>query len=143
MATPSTGDRRSSIAAVHPPPFIRRSGEQQVRNLLVLREPLLRLLREDELAVDGDLEDPASRLDELDLDVGVERLQLGGQTDRLGLVVSLHAVLDRDLHRCSWCFLGVCGGAVLARVGAVRTPPLTQAERRSGNHPESWLVRVL
>ena len=46
----------------------------------------------------ADLERATLRLDELDLGAGERLLELGGQTGRLGEVVSLHAVLDADLH---------------------------------------------
>ena len=50
-----------------------------------------------QLAIDNHIEDAAAAIDELGLDV--ERLlQLGSQTDRLGPVVSLHAVGDGDVH---------------------------------------------
>ena len=75
-----------------------RDSEQEVGDLLVLREAVLGPLREDESTVDRDLEDPAAALDQLDLDVGEGLPELGGQTDRLGAVVSLDAVLDRDVH---------------------------------------------
>jgi hypothetical protein len=39
-----------------------------------------------------------ARLDERDLASGEGLLQLGGQTGRLGTIVSLRAVLDRDFH---------------------------------------------
>ena len=77
----------------------RSSGhEDQVGDLLVGGEAILRHLGEDLFALQGDLEDPPGALDQLDLGVRVSSLDLGGQTDRLGLVVSLRAVLDRELH---------------------------------------------
>jgi hypothetical protein len=59
-----------------------------------------RLLRVDELAVDDDLEDAASRRDEEELGDGVFELleDLGRQTDGLIEVASNRAVFDRDLH---------------------------------------------
>jgi hypothetical protein len=66
---------------------------------LVGGEALRRELRVHERAVDRNLECAALRLDELDLGIGESALDLGGQTDRLRQVVSLDAVLDRDLHR--------------------------------------------
>ena len=71
---------------------------QEGRDLLVGREALRRELREHRLPFPDHLERAALRLDELDLRTGERRLQLGGQTDRLRLVVSLHAVLDHELH---------------------------------------------
>jgi hypothetical protein len=71
---------------------------EEVRDLLVGGEALRGELRVHGLAVDVDLERPALGLDELDLGPGEGLLQLGGQTGRLGEVVSLHAVLDADLH---------------------------------------------
>lgn len=56
------------------------------------------LLGEHELSIDLDVEDTASTSDQRG--PNVERLgKLGGQTGRLGLVVSNYAVFDRDLHR--------------------------------------------
>src|SRR6185369_6224489 len=75
-----------------------QSRAEQARNLLVSGEALQRELRVHELSVDRDLERTALRLDELDLGIGERALDLGGQTDRLRQVVSLNAVLDRDLH---------------------------------------------
>ena len=55
------------------------------------------MLRVDELAVDVDVEDAAGTLDEERLHV--ERVfELGSQTGRLGLIVSLHAVGDAQVH---------------------------------------------
>jgi hypothetical protein len=66
-------------------------------NLVVLGEAVDVVLAEDHLAVDHDVENPASTLDQRRLDTAVV-LDRGGQTGRLGLVVSLHAVGDRNLH---------------------------------------------
>ena len=50
-----------------------------------------------QLAINDHIEDAAAALDELGLDV--ERpLQPGSQTDRLGAVISLHAVSDGYVH---------------------------------------------
>lgn len=54
-------------------------------------------LREEELAVAGDLEGSAVARDELDLD-GERFLDGGRQTGGPGKVVSADAVLDRDIH---------------------------------------------
>jgi len=78
------------------------SVQEQVRDLLVGREALERELREDEPAVDRDLEGAAFRRDALDFGTRERGLEFSGQTDRLGQVVSLDAVLDRDLHRTLW-----------------------------------------
>ena len=66
-------------------------------NLVVLGEAVDVVLAEDHLAVAHDVENPASTLDQRRLDTAVV-LDRGGQTGRLGLVVSLHAVGDRNLH---------------------------------------------
>ena len=79
-------------------------------NLVVFGESVDRVLAEDHLAVDDDVEDTTGTLDELGVDSAVV-LDRGGQTGRLGLVVSLHAVGDRNLHpwsapwlsRAEWC----------------------------------------
>ncbi len=67
-------------------------------DLLVLGEAIRRLVRVDGLAVDVDLEDAAHALDERGGDA-VLALDGGLQTGGLGEVVSLAAVLDRDVHR--------------------------------------------
>jgi len=55
------------------------------------------VLRVHECAIHADVEDPTGAFDEKRL--GSERfLELGSQTDRLGLVASLHAIGDRDVH---------------------------------------------
>lgn len=74
------------------------SSREQVGDLLVRGEALRRELREHRTTVHPDFEGAAPRLDQLDLRLGVQGLDLGGQTDRLRLVVSLDAVLDRDAH---------------------------------------------
>ena len=73
-------------------------GPDQARNLLVLGEPIFALLGEDQTIVDGHFEDTAAGLDQVHLGIRVGLAQLGSQTDRLREVVSLHAILDRDLH---------------------------------------------
>jgi hypothetical protein len=66
----------------------------------VLREAPELLLREDQLAVDRDLEDAAGAGDQLgtDLRLPLDRIR---QTGGARLVVSNHAVFDRYLHRVS------------------------------------------
>jgi hypothetical protein len=71
---------------------------QHREDLGVLREPPCIVLREDLPAVDDDVEDAAAPLDELGRDARL-LLDRGRQTGGLRLVVSLHAVGDRDLHR--------------------------------------------
>ncbi len=66
-------------------------------NLVVLGEAVDRMFAEDHLTVDHDVEDASTSLDESALDA-VVILDGGGQTGRLGLVVSLHAVGDGDIH---------------------------------------------
>ena len=67
-------------------------------HLAVGRESTQLELAEHLAAVDEDLESPPLGLLELDLRPGKGPGQLGGQTGRLGFVVSLHAVLDGELH---------------------------------------------
>jgi hypothetical protein len=56
------------------------------------------LLREHQLVIHGDFESATARRNHLDRD-GVEGfLELGRQPGCPGLVVSLHAILDRNLH---------------------------------------------
>jgi len=71
---------------------------EHLRDLLVGRKSFQAGLREDESSVDGDLENPTFRRHEFDLCPGKCLLKFGGQTGRLRQVISLHAVLDRDLH---------------------------------------------
>ena len=75
-----------------------RSPEQQQGDLLVGRKAPQVLLREDLAAIQLHLEDASPALDQLDLQAGVMGPQLGGQTGRLGVVVSSGAVLDAQLH---------------------------------------------
>ena len=70
----------------------------QEGDLLVRGEAAQRRLGEDQGTVHDHLEDAALALDERDLGIVVGLLQLGSQTDRLGEVVSVGAVLDGDLH---------------------------------------------
>ena len=67
-------------------------------NLVVLGEAVDVVLAEDHLAVDDDIEDSSGAFDQSGVDLAVI-LDRGGQTGRLGFVVSLHAVGDRNLHR--------------------------------------------
>jgi hypothetical protein len=58
------------------------------------------VLRVDQRAVDVDVEDPTRAGDQERF--AAERVfELGRQTDGFGLVVSLHAVGDRDIHDSS------------------------------------------
>jgi len=68
------------------------------RNLLVGGEPIQVQLREDLAVVERDLEGAAGRLHEGRLRFGESALELSDQTGRLGGVVSLDAVFDRDVH---------------------------------------------
>jgi hypothetical protein len=67
-------------------------------DLLVLREPVEAGLGEDPAPVEVDLEDASPGGDERDLDPWERRAELGGQTVRLGGVVSLRAVFDPVVH---------------------------------------------
>jgi hypothetical protein len=67
-------------------------------DLAGIREAAGLLLREDELVVDRDLEDPAGSLDELGLDAELF-LNLFRQTGGTRIVVSDGAVLDDDVGR--------------------------------------------
>jgi len=76
------------------------SSADEADDLSVVGKAVQRTLGEDQLAVDGNLEDAAAPGDELA--VSLERLlQLGRQTDGAGLVISLTAVFDLDPHRHS------------------------------------------
>ena len=64
---------------------------------MFIRELAGVVLGVDQCAVDVDVEDPARARDQECF--GAERIfELGRQTDGIGLVVSLHAVGDRDIH---------------------------------------------
>jgi hypothetical protein len=80
----------------------------QARHLALLGEAAERLLGEDQLVVERDLEDAATGGDQLALDTEFG-LQLGRQTGGARLVVSLLAVFDLDAHR-----------ALLGRHGSIR-----------------------
>lgn len=72
--------------------------DEQVGNLLVFGEAVFCLLGEDQSSVDGHFEDPASGLNEFDLNFRVNRSQFGGQTGRLGGIVSESAEFDGHVH---------------------------------------------
>lgn len=72
-----------------------------LQHLVQLRPASGLLLREDELAVEDDLELSAGTLDERGIEA-TRLLDLGRQTGGPGQVVSLHAVGDLELHRASW-----------------------------------------
>ena len=59
----------------------------------MFREAVDVVLAEDHLAISHDVKDPSSTLDQRRFDTAVV-LDRGGQTGRLGFVVSLHAVGD-------------------------------------------------
>ena len=69
-----------------------------LKNLGVFGEPIDVVLTEDHLAVDDDIENSSGSFDKSGVDLAVI-MDRGGQTGRLGFVVSLHAVGDRNLHR--------------------------------------------
>jgi hypothetical protein len=78
----------------------------------------------DQLAVYFDVEDPASALDHLGFDLeGV--LKLFRQTGGFGVVVSLHAVFDRNVHGVSLGFelSWIAGSLSLGRTGLVNAVP--------------------
>ncbi len=76
-----------------------------VQHFLVLWKPAGFLLAVDQLAVDLDIEDAAAALDQLafDAELALDRIR---QTGGLGLVVSFHAVLNRNVHFVSSSFRG-------------------------------------
>ena len=82
---------------------------QLAEDLVVFGEPINGVLAEDHLAVNDDVEDASAALDHLGVDTAVV-LDRGGQTGRLGFVVSLHAVGDRNLHPWSAPWLSVTWG---------------------------------
>ncbi len=63
----------------------------------MFRESAGFLLAVDQLAVDGDIEDAAATIDELDVstELGLDGVR---QTGGLGSVVSFHAVFDGNVH---------------------------------------------
>jgi len=69
---------------------------QELPDLLQRREAMLLLLREDQFAVEHDLELTAAAGDQLYLDA-VFLLELSRQTGGLGEIVSLNAVGDLEL----------------------------------------------
>ena len=54
------------------------------------------------MAIDCDLEDSSRAFNEFDLDPIEGTLELGDQTGRLRMIVSLHTELDLDIHGCSF-----------------------------------------
>lgn len=95
-----------------------------VGHLLVAREALLGLLREDRPTFEAHFEHTAVTADdvELQLFVGERGLQFGDQTGRLREVVSTAAVFDANLH-----------GGLLVDVGA---HPRTRSERAPAAEPD-------
>ena len=79
-----------------------RAGAQGLEHLAVFGESPHLVLGEDQLAIDGHVEDTAVSLHELDFTAELP-LDLGRQTGGPGQVVSANAVLDGDGHgRTSW-----------------------------------------
>jgi hypothetical protein len=76
----------------------KRSDPEQDGDFLIGGEAPQVLLREELATIESDLEDAPAGRDQLDLQLGVEVLQLSGQTDRLGVKVSSGAVFDTQLH---------------------------------------------
>jgi hypothetical protein len=96
---------------------------QQLRNLLVGREALEGQLGEHGSPVDKDLEGPRSSGLQLHVNGFVLKrlLDFGGQTGRLGQVVSALAVVDADVHGCSLGLGSMAqGGAEFQRRNEVR-----------------------
>lgn len=86
----STSTVASKLAGVS------RSG-QLAENLVVFWKTVDSMFAEDHVAIDDDVENPAGPLDERGVDITVI-FDCGGQTGRLGFIVSLHAVGDGDFH---------------------------------------------
>jgi HD superfamily phosphohydrolase len=95
------GARRAGYARENEPRIglglVGASGAEHPDDFSILGEALERLLGEDELAVDGHLEDAASAGFEARLD-GEFPLEFGGQPGRLGKVISHLAVFDLHVH---------------------------------------------
>ena len=68
-----------------------------VKNFVMFRKATGRLLRIDEIPVDGDFKDTSRALDEIRDDTKF-LLDRGGQTVRLRFVVSHYAVFNRQLR---------------------------------------------
>jgi hypothetical protein len=75
-----------------------RAGAHQPRHFAGSRVPASGPLGEEQLAIEGDLEDAARTRDQGDLERGEFLPELGRQTGGPGLIVSDDAVLDRQLH---------------------------------------------
>ena len=75
-----------------------RGFEDQLRDFLIGREALQRRLGEQQLPVHRDLESSAAALDEGHAGAVEGAGEFSGQTGRLGCVVSLGAILDRNVH---------------------------------------------
>jgi hypothetical protein len=83
------------------------AGLDQADHFSGLGVPSELLFREDQHPVDCDFEHPATRRDQLDLRRRVGSLELSRQPGGSGLVVSLNAILDRNLHEDLLESLGV------------------------------------
>ena len=70
---------------------------QFLEDLVVFGEAPRRVLREEQLGVSVDVEDPVAAADQLGLDADLVA-DPGRQTGGPGEVVSTSAVVDRDLH---------------------------------------------
>ena len=86
----STSTVASKLAGVS------RSG-QLAENLVVFWKTVDSMFAEDHVAIDDDVENTAGPLNERGVDIAVI-FDCGGQTGRLGFIVSLHAVGDGDFH---------------------------------------------
>ena len=70
---------------------------QLTENLVVFGETVDSVLAENHVAVDDNVENAPGSFDERGVDIAVI-FDCGGQTGRLGFIVSLHAVGDGDFH---------------------------------------------
>jgi hypothetical protein len=78
------------------PPFSNRcQGLQLGCNLVHFREAAFGFLREDLGAIVGNFKDATRGLDQVDIQTGLDLLQLGRQTDGLFVIPSGVAVFDR------------------------------------------------
>jgi hypothetical protein len=67
-------------------------------NLSIHRESVDFQFREDQAPINRNLKGASARFDALDFGIRKSGLDLGSQTDCLRQIVSLHAVLNDDLH---------------------------------------------
>ena len=86
---------RTSFRSLH----LTRQSLNLIQHFVVLREPADVVLAPDLRAVNVDVEYPAGAFNHLRIDAELilDRLR---QTGGRGVIVSLHAVLDADVHGC-------------------------------------------